>query len=377
MIILGAGAAKAYVYGLRFTQEGHPASGLLRYVGKSVNPRHRFRRHMNPRDNYGAVQRAVLKHGAECFGLEILAECRGQTIAGAERLSLDVEVAMIARHGTSSQPYGLNLTVGGEGTSLVGEARQRASAKSREVLAAVKQRPEVRAKYKELARKRSQRPGGLTALHSKESQRRRAETLRRRHAEDPEFHQKMVEHMRSVSQLDVTREAKKNRIQPPETASRKAKRESHYWKFRTNEARSRASSVAAAQHQDPAFSEKYRAGLARRYADPVLRAEHAEKSRERHRKDPAFGRAAKIGIALHWADRHLRDGKLDAASKQFQTLAFVLREAWADPVTPQVREAYGRLEAIGITSLFDPRAEDQSAIRLAVQDFMDRHGAAA
>lgn len=210
---------EASVYGLRFECDQHPHSGKIRYVGKSVNPVRRFQVHMNPKINRGAVHHAVVKYGAGAFSLEILATFSGDDRLAVDRLALDEEVRLIAELGTDSRPLGLNLTRGGEGSAVVGEALER----KRRILEEVRATPQcIEANVRRI----------------------------RQYNRDPGMRQKQSDGLRAYNTPDV-RQAK--------------------------------SAAAARLHRDPSFEARYRAGLDARYSDPKLRAAHAEKTRERHR----------------------------------------------------------------------------------------------
>lgn len=188
--VFGRGEFKAFVYGIEFRKEGHAHSGMIRYVGKALDPERRFRRHMNPKDNYGYVQRSVSKHGPECFSLTYLAEARGDSKIEAEKLALQHEVRLIAYHNTALGKHGLNLTRGGEGTSLVGEAAERKRTASGKMLNEIKKRPEVQEKLRQIAvekAERSRQTGVPLPMHTPAAHHSRAATMRRKYREDPEF----------------------------------------------------------------------------------------------------------------------------------------------------------------------------------------------
>lgn len=324
-------SAVAYVYGLRFHKPGHPHDGLIRYVGKALNPARRFARHKSPSEGHGAVARAMRKHGTAAFTQEILQCLAASTLAEADALALEAERRWIARLNTAHGRYGLNLTEGGEGARLFGPALERQRAGAREHMRELHKRPDVLAQYSKIARERFDVPGylerwramvarrnadsayvsrhraAMQLLHSDPAHRAKISATLRATRQQPEFIEKWLPAVRAANADPVNIE----------------KRAATQRRNATPEVRARKSAVATELHQDPEFSAKYRQGLSRKHADPVYAAQHAEQTRQRH-ADPVFGLQARAGIALHWAQKHQADGAHAAARAQIDKLVLLM-----------------------------------------------------
>lgn len=312
----------SYVYGVRFFKPGHPESGKIRYIGKTVNPERRFRRHRAAEGN-GKLQRSVRRHGEECFTFEILLIVETDSQHLSEKLSYDEEIRLIRLMGTA-EARGLNMTLGGDGFLLTDETRSRHAEISRTVLAEVKSRPDVRAKYSQIATERhAKNPDNL---HSEKSIEKRAKTLRDKYRSDPAFYEKrkaILDAARSSPKfIPATRERLIKMNKDPEVRARMA---ASLKVFNTDDVRREKAERAKAQHQDHYFRQKYDEGLRRKHSDPEYAAKHAAHTKSRH-ANPAFGRIAKMGIHLHWAKKHLDDGKVDAAHKQINSLRLLLSQ---------------------------------------------------
>lgn len=106
-----------------------------RYIGISVNPRHRLRqhRHLAKTGSRFFVHRAIRKYGEEKVKFRVLC------IGGLEFIS-ELEVRAIRHMKTNDRRFGYNQTAGGEGVELTIEARAILSAKVRRAWAS----PELR-----------------------------------------------------------------------------------------------------------------------------------------------------------------------------------------------------------------------------------------
>lgn len=85
----------------------HIASGK-KYIGQTVDPRHRMRKHFGARSDCPLIGNAVRKYGKEEFEFLILTSNLTPMEANAH------EIALIAAIGTKT-PHGYNITEGGDG----------------------------------------------------------------------------------------------------------------------------------------------------------------------------------------------------------------------------------------------------------------------
>ncbi|MFM0432350.1 GIY-YIG nuclease family protein [Paraburkholderia aspalathi] len=334
--ISGAGEHAAFVYGIRFTKDGHPHTGLIRYVGKSTNPARRFGRHLRE-NSQSRIHRAVIKHGAGCFSLELLEQCNGETRLAADAAALAREIHWIDALRTARDRHGLNSTKGGEGTVLTDEVRELHAPRRRKMLNEIKSRPEILEKMRSLAKSRAQEPtyGAHRAAILKrvwESPQYRAnhsEAARKWHS-DPENQKKHAERVRRQSQRPEIREMLVANLRAVNSnpAVRAKIRATQKRMFAENPALVEAKAeTARALHQDPTYRAKRDAGIKAKLEDPVYMAERIALTKGRHSESPAFVRSAKIGIHLHWHKSHAANGKLEAAAKQLSSLRSHLAEA--------------------------------------------------
>lgn len=333
---LGKGGAGttcvAFVYGLRFSLSGHPHDGLIRYVGKTINPDRRMRQHMAGKDAGGRLARSVRKHGSGAFSMEVLATYRCATIEDAEACAFQGETEFIAIYDTADGDHGLNQTLGGDGARLVGEARERqrlaAQAKLREILS----RPEVQQKHAERTRLR----------FADEAFRKSWQAYCNERSADPNYREKLKEAVRrrkseriswalfrrvcSLARSEADRQRSREQLirinTDPDVRRKQIEGLRQYYRDEVH--RKRKAETSRKLHKDPAFSRKYRAGIERRYSDPAKRAEHAATTSARHRADPCFTLSAKLGIALRWAEKHRRSGNAAGLEKQLVQLRFLL-----------------------------------------------------
>lgn len=328
---VGSGEHLCYVYGLYFEQAGHKYTGRVRYVGKALDPLRRFRAHMNSSQNYGRVRRSVTKNGSDCYSLVVLAKAKGKNQQEAEKLALKWECHFISHLQTATGRHGLNLTTGGEGLSFVGEAKRRHRIASQRTLREIIQRPEVRKKISDNAKKRLSDPYFREILWGEASSKKKGDALRNKYRTDPAYREVRLQTLAIARVSPKAVEWAKKHIKflntDPDVRRRRADSVKRY---NTDEVRSAKSATATALHQDPEFAQKYSDGLRRRYADPANVESHARKTRERH-DNPAFVRSAKIGIHLHWAKKHLADGKSEAAARQIVSLRALLDQCGDDP----------------------------------------------
>lgn len=326
----------AYVYGLRFTKDGHPFTGLIRYVGKSLTPQHRFVEHMNEKYAHGRVARSVRKNGSAAFSLEILETISAPTRFEADASAYATERQYIAKLNTAHGEHGLNLTEGGEGFNLVGEALEKHRIQSSKIMREVQGRPEVRAKCALLRTQRLADPKNKAAILDKITRARNSPqwkiAMKKRHS-DPVQQQKLSEAFKKLNSDPVFKQARaernRKRNQDPEYRAKVSaglvRRYMLHPEFREQKA-----AVARTQHQDPEFEKKYREGLRRKHSDPVYAAQHSSFSKIRH-KNPALTLSAKIGIALHWAEKHRTIGNTEKMFYQIQTLSVLLEQALEYP----------------------------------------------
>lgn len=126
MFGMGTEQSVCYVYGLRFAMPGHRFDGMIRYVGKSLNPKRRWRQHQTGQFLHrGKLAQHLRKYGCGNFTLEILETCTADTKGDAERAAFRVEVELIALYDTCTGAHGLNTTLGGDGVVLEGENLER------------------------------------------------------------------------------------------------------------------------------------------------------------------------------------------------------------------------------------------------------------
>jgi predicted GIY-YIG superfamily endonuclease len=110
-----------YVYAILFEKDGHQFDGLIRYVGKTSNPKRRMAHHLSY--NNGALGSSIRKNGRECFSMHIMSQHESDDEA------FSAEVALIASlRTTMSAIGGLNMTQGGQGVPLIGGAACRRNA---------------------------------------------------------------------------------------------------------------------------------------------------------------------------------------------------------------------------------------------------------
>ena len=354
-MVVGKGDYCCYVYGLRFRKPNHPYDGMIRYVGKALDPWSRFSKHMSPTHSSGRVKRSVEKNGRECFSLEIMVKAYAHTKTDAEKTALKWEVEIISHLNTAKGKHGLNITIGGEGLSLVGEARARKRRINQRVMREIKQRPEVIEKYRELGRERFRDPEYkarmMAIINSPENIAKSKAALELRY-QDEEFRTAQANRLRQITsdpefqRRNGERTAKRNRDPAFIERNRVKQKIAH----NTDEMRQRKSDIAKALHADPEFSARYQEGLKRRYADPANVASHAEHTRKRL-ENPAFSRSAKMGIHLHWAKKHFDNGKIEAAVDQVNKLRLLLAECTGDPQELRVM----RLAEEFLNSWVDPR----------------------
>jgi hypothetical protein len=322
----------AYVYGVRFHKQGHAANGMIRYVGKSINPSRRFARHMKGKDK-GILARAVLKHGDACFELIILAEFVAGSSEEAEKRALAKEVELIAVHRTVGTKHGLNLTLGGEGVRLVGEAMERHRALASVRMREIQSRPEVRKQYSELAKRRLQDPEYQKRwkkhIDNRRTDPRLIEIYRasgKRLWANPVTREKILRAFERSRQdprfIEANRRRLAERNKDPAIRAKMAATQS---RLKSDpRVRAKIASIARNLHADPSFAAKYSEGLRRKHSDPEYAKKHAGHTKGRHQANPRFGLSAKIGIALHWAQTHETNGNARGAEKQRLTLASLL-----------------------------------------------------
>lgn len=326
--------AKSYVYGIRFSCPGHSHDGLIRYVGKAFHPTRRFRRHMNPREAHGRLGRSVAKHGQTAFSVEILEIVEAETREEADRLATAAEIKHIALQNTLLGLHGLNLTIGGDGVRLAGEALELQRGRARDNLRRILKRPEVRQKLTDGTRERYKDPEYLARHRAWVKNRKKAHGYEERHASamerlhgDPAHKRKISENLRRLRQdPDFNRKLGEQIAISNRDPQLRAKRAISIKAYNTEEVRGRKSALAAALHQDPTFAAKYAEGLKRKHADPEYAAKHAQQTRDRHRSG-SLTIDAKIGIHLHWAQKHEAAGKSAAAHRQIESLRTLLAEA--------------------------------------------------
>jgi hypothetical protein len=312
----------SYVYGIRFTKEGHEHSGRIRYVGKSVCPERRFENHMKPHSACRRIARSVAKHGAAAFSLEILETVSAETLEEADRLALAAEIRHIEFQNTALGPHGLNMTLGGEGARLTAAGKKKLSEVQKRRFAD----PTVLKEHREMVRRRNLDPVYLAKARAAsaevqarpEHKAKISANLKQLH-QNPEFVARKIEGVRKSNKRPEVR-AKQNEGQR---------------RFNTPQVRLKKAELARNQHQDPVFAEKYSAGLRKKHSDPAYARRHAGQTKDRH-KDPAFGRSARMGIHLHWAKQHDASGNAAAADRQRQSMIFLLAQAGRSPVEQRI-----------------------------------------
>jgi group I intron endonuclease len=112
-----------YVYKITNTVNGKI------YIGKSVNPKARWAKHISsaklkPTNQFFYLQASINKYGKDYFTLDIIDECES-----AEK-AYNREVYWISHYNSNNRQYGMNLTVGGDGSRghvLSKEARDKIS----------------------------------------------------------------------------------------------------------------------------------------------------------------------------------------------------------------------------------------------------------
>lgn len=100
-----------------------------RYVGKTNHPDRRWKEHCNPDPNSMGgmiLPLAVIKHGAENFKFEIVAEC------SSEEEAFELEKNFIREWQTTDRSKGYNLNEGGRGgVNPTAEVREKIGARHR------------------------------------------------------------------------------------------------------------------------------------------------------------------------------------------------------------------------------------------------------
>lgn len=240
-----------FIYGLHC-----PIAGKIRYVGKSINPEKRLKRHLvdaNVYHHYAARWLRKLASQGLRPKLVIL-----HVVADGENWQ-EAERRVIAQARADGWPL-TNTSAGGEGVLVLDpEIERRRIANTR----ATWQREDVRLAQAERLREIHGRP------EIKAANKKRMKELWK----DPEYAQKISETVRAAYASDEARRAQSERSkrahQNPETEAK------------------RSSSLKAAWDREGA-REKHVAALKRGHQRPEVKARKAEMTRLRHQNDPVY-----------------------------------------------------------------------------------------
>jgi len=112
-----------YIYKITNTVNGKV------YIGKSVDPKARWSKHISnakrkPKDQFFYLQASINKYGEDSFSLDIIDECESAEVAYSR------EIYWIDYYKSKDPKIGMNLTIGGDGSrghTLSAEARKRIS----------------------------------------------------------------------------------------------------------------------------------------------------------------------------------------------------------------------------------------------------------
>jgi group I intron endonuclease len=112
-----------YVYKITNTVNGKI------YIGKSIDPKARWRRHVSAaktksKAQFFYLQASINKYGEDCFSMEIIDKCETAEEA------YNKEIYWISHYNSNNKKIGMNLTAGGDGTlghTVSAEAREKMS----------------------------------------------------------------------------------------------------------------------------------------------------------------------------------------------------------------------------------------------------------
>jgi hypothetical protein len=265
-----------YIYGLFC-----PLTGELRYIGKSIDPEHRIRRHLdaarNPK-NYNQRWIATLLRKGIKPTIRVLRE------VGADEIWQDVERAMIAEAKAGGARL-TNTAIGGEGV-LIDDPRIEARRKRR--IAAAWSNPALRAQQSARVK--------AAANHASDKRAARSRAM----WADPEYAAKVSEALKVAYATPEARAAQSQRSSAahkcPDVQRRRAAGISAAWNLEG--ARDAHAAAIKESLSRPEVKERKSETVKRRHADPEQKARMM-----RGLSDPEMIKRRNAAIRAGWARR--------------------------------------------------------------------------